>query len=123
MLPYGMTFKNSVKVHNLFHDLLNRVSDIVVKIPNYKELKGDPEILLLICNLVENMMTKNSSKIDKKDLAICIVENIFGELTDAEKTALDTNIQFLYNNNKIKKQKFYKVIGYYVIDYIKRKFL
>jgi hypothetical protein len=123
MLPYGMTFKNTVKVHNLFHDLLNKVSDIIVKIPNYKDLKGDPEILLLICNLVENMMTKNSSKIDKKDLAICVYENIFGELTDEEKISLDTNIQFLYNNNKIKKQKLFKIVGYYVFDYIKRRLL
>jgi hypothetical protein len=123
MLPFGLSLKNSLKVHNLFHDLLNKVSDIVLKLPNYRELKDDPEIVLLICNLVENFMTKNVSKIDKKDLVICIYENVFGELSNDEKTALEIHIQFLYNNKTIKRQKFYKIIGYIVYDYIKRRFL
>lgn len=123
MLPYGMKLKNTLKVHNIFHDLLNKVSETISKLPDYKSLKGDPETLKLICCLVENEMSKNTSKIDKKDLVICIVESVFGDLTENEKTNLDTQIQFLHNNGQIKKEKFYKIVGFYLFDYIKRRFL
>jgi len=121
-LPFGLKLKFTLKIHDQFNSILKDVYDIITKIPEYKELKDDPEFLTLICCLVENMMGKNKLKIDKCDLVICIYDKLFS-ITDDEKDKLKPMIQYLWNNGKIKKQKYYKLAFHYVGDWVARKFL
>ena len=121
-LPLGLSFKNSLLTHASFHGLLNDVYDIIKTIPNISELKTDPEFLLLVCRIVECKMGKNKQNIDKKDLVINILDKVF-TLTDGEKEIFKANIQFLYDNNKIKKVSVLKLAILYVGEWVNRRFL
>jgi len=100
----GVPIKHSLIKHTMFYNLMD---DIINKIKNeiksIEKLKLDPELTLLVCNLIENTIpTGNKYKIDKKDLSLQILTNIFA-LHDGEKEIINQQIEFLYNNNKIKK--------------------
>ena len=120
-LPSGMTLKRSLQAHDLYHTTLQRILDIVQKIPQYLDIKDDPETLLLVCNLIENIVPTNS-KIDKQALAVDIMTGLYS-LTPDEQTKTKTQIQFLYNNKKIKKTGLVKMSVSFVTNWIKKKFL
>ena len=101
---------------------MNEISGVLKEIHAIEDLRHDPELALLICNLIENTLTSNKWKIDKKELAVSIHDNLF-TTTDDEKDKLRLQIQFFYDNGKIKKQKWYKLVGGYVKDWVFRKFL
>lgn len=119
-LPFGLQFKNTLDAHTKFHTLLNDITKILKQIHALEDLKKDPELLLLICNLVKNSINVNKWKIDKKELVVAI--QLFND-TDDEKAQIRSLIQFFYDNNKIKKQKRHKLIMSYSADWLKRKFL
>jgi len=119
---FGLALKNTLKAHIKFHEILNDITKIIKSIHAIDDLKHDPELLLLICNLIENTMKRNESKLDKKELALSIHDNIFND-SDNEKEDIRRKIQFFYDNNKIKKKKWYKLVFTYGSNWIKRKFL
>jgi hypothetical protein len=121
-LPFGLKLKHSLKIHDVFHSLITKISDLVKQIPNHIDLKNEPELLLMVCNLVENMIYSNKYKIDKKDLCLCIMDDLYN-LTDAERVSFSNQIQFMYDNGQIKKQPIYKLALHYAFDWITRKFL
>lgn len=114
-----------VKNH-LFQDL--KITDIkkqiierINKFPDLQKYKSDVEFLLLICNMVEHLVSKKD-KISKKQLVIEIFNQVF-PLNENEVRALEQNIDFLWNNKKIKKQSYYRLFKTGVFEWIKRKFL
>jgi hypothetical protein len=122
-LPFGLKFKNTLGVHQKFNSVISKITEIIKEVPNHQDLKNDPELLLLICNLVENFFyTRNKNKIDKRDIVICILDDLYN-ITDEEKTVYEQQIQFLHNNNQIKKQPLHQIIGHYIIDWLNRRFL
>jgi hypothetical protein len=121
-LPFGLTLKHSLCSHHTYHNLVSEISSVLKEIHAIEDLKSDPELLLLVCNLIENTLTSNKWKIDKKELAVSIHDNLFST-TDEEKTAVRLQIQFFYDNGKIKKKKWYKLVLVYSMEWIKRKFL
>lgn len=68
---------------------------------NDGKFKIDSEMLVLICNMVEHLIQKKD-KISKKDLALDILESLFG-LTPEEKASISSNIEFIHSNSMIKK--------------------
>jgi hypothetical protein len=123
-LPYGLKLKNTLHSHSSFHGLINEISGVLKEIHALEDLKNDPELLLLICNLVENapQLVKNKWRLDKKELCLSIHENLFNS-TEEEKVLLRQSIQFFYDNGKIKRKKWWKLLTIYAMDWIKRKFL
>ncbi len=122
LLPFGLSLKNTLSAHYSYHNLVNEISGVLKEIHAIEDLKSDPELLLLVCNLIENTLTSNKWKIDKKELAVSIHDNLFNT-TEEEKTAIRLQIQFFYDNGKIKKKKWYKLVLVYSMEWIKRKFL
>jgi hypothetical protein len=121
-LPFGLSLKNTLQGHFTFHNTVKEIGDIIRSIHAVEDLKHDPELLLLICNLIENTIIKNKWKIDKKELAISIHDDVFGD-SDEEKDKLKSQIEFFYQNGKIKKTKWWKLLGLYILDWTKRTFL
>lgn len=120
-LPAGLFLKNALNVHYKFHDILDKIHTIITSIKHYEDLKTNPELLLLVCNLIEYHLPDNKKmKLDKRDLALQVMDKLF-TLTDDEKDATAKQIQFLYDNKKIKPVKWYKAVFYSVKEYIKRK--
>jgi hypothetical protein len=121
-LPYFLSYKNSLKLHVLYYETLDAVSDIVKKIPRFELLEYDNELLLVICRLVEiKVSSKKVYKIDKKQLVVDIYANIFGKTNFDVKKKLRSDIQFLYDNKTIKGSNTFKKVAFYTIDYIKRR--
>ena len=124
MQASGVILKNSLKKHTLFYNLID---DIVQKIQSeikaIDKLRLDVELTLLICNLIENSIaTGNKFDINKKQLAIQIMTQIFNLNTD-EQTIISQQIDFLIDHNRIKKVKFLVNVKNFVCELFVKKFL
>ena len=51
-------FKNKINSHVVFNNTVKQIIEEIQKIPKYNDLKGNPEIVLMVCNCVENIITK-----------------------------------------------------------------
>ena len=108
-----LPLKNNLKKHNDFYTLLNLIVDKIQRdIPELTALcvNGSVELELvnLVCNLVENAIPNgNILKIDKKSLVLKVLTKVFS-LAPVEVVNLSNQIDYLYNNNKIKKLKLRK---------------
>ena len=100
-------FVHALEKNNIFNCIRDVIIQKLQKIPELQKLKLNPELTLLVCNIIENFISNNSKnhKIDKKQLAIEILTTTFG-LTILEIQQLKDQIDFLYNNKKIKKVYF-----------------
>lgn len=78
---------------------------IVAKIqamPDLQDLKFDPDIILYVCNVIENNIKQNESKtIDKKKIVIDILQKCH-PFTAPELIILNKMIEFLHSNQLIK---------------------
>ena len=74
-------------------------------------------------HLINNQKKQLNEKIDKKNLVIEAYKQLFHNVTPQDLTNLSDNIEYLYNNNKIKKVKITDVVSKSCIDWIKRKIL
>jgi hypothetical protein len=99
----NLSINNSSKSTILKNEIMDFILKDIQKIPNFQMLKNDVEILLHICNLIENLISKNKQKIDKKQLVIDIMCQVFYLNSDVEKDAVAKQIQFLYDNKLITK--------------------
>ena len=97
----SLSINNSGKSTILKNEIIDFILKDIQKIPNSQSLKNDVEILLHICNLIENLISKNKQKINKKQLVIDIMTQVFYLNSDDEKNALEKQIQFLYDNKLI----------------------
>ena len=99
--PDLVVFKNVLRKNKIESD----IGDIIVKKicllgSDLKKYKFDAEFLLYVCNLIEHLV--GSNKIDKKKLAISILNSIF-TLNLNEIEVLSSLIEFLHSNQLIKK--------------------
>jgi hypothetical protein len=116
--------KNNLEKHFVFNNTVASLHEKLNTIHDISKLRLDPELTLLVCNLVENTVGDNDKmKLDKKELVVLILAKVFTDLSDAEKESIKTQIQFLFNNGKIKKVKTSKKVWYYFKEWVKRRFL
>ena len=67
--------------------------------------RGSPELLKFIGNVIENSINKgNKHKVDKLALCLDILGAVFPNFSQAEKDSAKTLIQFMLENNQIKRQ-------------------
>jgi len=114
-------FKRQLAKVDLEKHLLHVLDERIKSLPNYAELRLNPEMILLCTNLIENGC-KKKDKIQKKELALRVLTSIFNYNAVDIKNAGDT-IEFLHANKRIKRIKVIKKIGLLVLDCIKRKWL
>jgi len=116
-------FQHSLKTLSTTTEVRQLILDKLKDIPQLQTLKFCPELLLFICNLIENaVQDRKIKKIDKKEFVISIVSEIFS-LSEEEKPIYDNMIEFLHNNKKIKKVDLLKITCYSVWGWMKRRVL
>ena len=109
-------FKNKINSHVVFNNTVKQIAEEIQKIPKYNDLKGNPEIVLMVCNCVENIITKKEC--NKKELVKEIMKIVFN-LNDVEiKT-----IECFWSNNMIVKIKRIQKVGKLIGSWFYRKFL
>ena len=93
-----------VKRIEIKNKIITRIGELGLVISNYR---NSTEFLLLILNLIEHLVVKKD-KINKKELAIEILNEVFG-LNELERNNVDSNIEFLHQNKNIKKVSMWKL--------------
>ena len=115
-------FKNNIKSHVIFNKTVDQIIEELKKeIPKIHEMKEQPELILLICNCVENII-KKSDNCDKKKIVIEVMKSLFN-LNNEEITKVDSSIECFCSNNMITKIKKIEKIGIMFGNWFSRKFL
>jgi len=91
--------KNTLSVAAHKKNLKDSIIAKIVEIDKHETLKFDNELLIFICNCIENAL---DVKMDKKALALDILHTVF-ELSMDDRMILGTSIDFLCNNKLVKK--------------------
>lgn len=113
-------FENSLALHEFTFGLIKSLSEQIKNIPEFKSLKLNPELTKFLCKSVNQLIddglkSKAFSKkqlllINKTTLIIQILKDIF-TLTDEELTQVESQIDFLNNNNLVKDKSILSNIG------------
>ncbi len=111
--------KNTLQKHSLINTVKNDTISVIQAIPKFDQLKLDLEMTSYVCNLIENAVL-GKTKLDKKALVVEILTDVFG-LTDDETHLLDNQIQYLFDNDKIKKISMLKYIGKTLLSWFVKK--
>ena len=117
-------FENTVAMHIKQNNIINEVTEIITKIPNYEKLKFDPEIVKYVVNVIENLIKKCDKKeINKLELASNILIKVWDLKEEQDLDILVKQIKFLNNNGAIQKVSKSKKYGKYIKDWLVKKLL
>lgn len=114
-------FKRQLARSDLERRLMDMLEEKVKSLPSYEQLRLNPELILLCCNLIENGCNKKD-QVDKKVLCINVLDSVFNYTND-EKRQVDDSIEFLWATKRIKRIHIVKKLIYYLLDILKRRFL
>ena len=120
-----ITPKNSLSKDIKISRIIESISMKVLEIPNIKTLHLNLEILKMICIMIEHSIDnkKEKVKIDKKNICMQIYNKVFGALNGDILKGIEANIQYLWENDMIKKKKVWSIVKHSVMDWINRKIL
>ncbi len=83
-------------------DLTKGIESKIKLMPDFNDLKFDPDIILYVCDIIENNIKQNETKtIDKKQIVISILQKCY-TFTSVELVILNKMIEFLHSNHLIK---------------------
>jgi hypothetical protein len=108
----------TIKKAEIINKIIKRVQDF----PDFRNFKDDMETLLFVCMLVEHLVInkKDKEKIDKKELVIEVYEKCFGA-NQINKESIGRNVQFLFDNKRIKKISIVRIICGSLNEWFNRK--
>ena len=86
---------------------------------NLTNYKTDNEFIILICNLVEYLVSKKDS-INKKELVLSVFNDLYG-LTPEEQDHLKNTIDIIHLQNKIKKISYWKLFKCGISEFFFKK--
>jgi hypothetical protein len=115
-----ITPKNDLALKIKTDSIRTKIIERVSKFENLQSYRSNQELLVLICNSIEHLVSKGT-KISKLDLAISICDNLFLDLTDEEKVKIKDTINFIHQNGFIKKIPYYKLFCITLVEYFKSK--
>jgi len=124
MKPANGLWKDA-KISKVHQRVLDRLTDLPKEV---RENRHNMELLILVCNLIENAGINNKERpekqrIDKKVLLMQIYSSLYGNLGPADIDLLSKNIEFIYDRGLIVMHSTWKKCLYCVGDWIKRKVL
>lgn len=114
--------KNKLKELARKNELFDMIVEKILEIKDYTSLKFDNELLVFVCNCIENGLYKKKKKykLDKKTLCLEIYHKVF-TLTEKEKEQISNSIEFLCQNKMIDITPVFKKYGTILLHYIKSK--
>ena len=114
-------FKHTLASHIEQNKIIDEITQIISQIPNFINLKMDPEVTVYVCNVIEQKIKGEHKKnVSKLNLATLILTKVWN-LEENELDAVIKQIQFLNNNGGIKKVSKSKKYGKYLKQWIIKK--
>jgi hypothetical protein len=111
--------KNSIKIFTKGNIIVDQIIKHVQTIPNYQNLKNDMELLEYICQMIEEMVKKGNrkkqNKIDKQQLVINILQQLF-QLNPNEIDQVKKTIEYFVANGIVKKKTVLKKLFTCLVD-------
>ena len=93
--------KNSLKKREKRQKIKQAIKEKVLSIHDHQQLRTngviDPELILMVCNCVENTIKKKAG-VDKKSFVVEILGEIFQNLSQAEREHICHQCQFYFDN-------------------------
>ena len=98
----------SMRHHKASCDLVKDLINVIQAIPEYHIIKNEKfnDLVCYLCNLIENGNYKSTKgfKINKKDVAISVIVQLFPELDNEEgKNRIGSAIEFCIDQKLVKK--------------------
>lgn len=116
--------KNTLKKRDKKQKIINAIKEKVTGLHNYQALRNnnsfDPELILMICNCVENSIKKHAG-IDKKEFVIDILNSIYVNLNPQEIEYVKSQCQYNFDNELIEVISTVYKAGSILYNYIKSK--
>ena len=107
--------KNTLSLAAHKCDLTNAIVVRVKEIDNHQALKFDNELLIFVCNCIENALTKK--EIDKKEMCLDVFDKLFS-LNVQDKAVISSSMDFLCNNKLVERipsiQKYSAILSHYI---------
>ena len=92
----------SLKKHFNQHSIETFILNEISQINEIQKFKNDISLLLFVCNLVENVLTKTKQGETKEAIVVNVLQKIFN-LNEEEIETVKQNIKFLLETKQIKK--------------------
>ena len=116
--------KNSLKRREKRQKIKQAIKEKVLSISDHQQLRTngviDPELILMVCNCVENTIKKKSG-VDKKSFVVEILGEIFQNLSQAEREHICHQCQFYFDNALIEVIPLVTKISSIGFNYLKSK--
>lgn len=120
----NVKFKNNLSKHNIVYSLIEQISEKIKLIPQHEKLRTEIELVKTCCNIVENLVQRKNKKqkqpIDKKQLVVDALNIVFN-YSDPEKALVFSLIDYLFNNDQIKRFSYYKLSKQFLSSIIQTK--
>ena len=114
-------FKHTLASHIEQNKIIDEITQIISQIPNFINLKMDPEVTVYVCNVIEQKIKGEHKKnVSKLNLATLILTKVWN-LEENELDIVIKQIKFLDNNQQIKKVSKSKKYGKYLKQWIIKK--
>lgn len=104
-----VAFKNSLDVFVKENKLIADLGRKIRELPEYNSLKLDVELTLYVAKVIENEVI-NKTPEERKELIIKVINQIH-PLSPSETKILESQINFLSDHKKIKKQSSFKAFS------------
>jgi hypothetical protein len=111
--------KHNLLADKKYADALSIIVGRIRGLPSYMNYRADMECLLLICSMIEHIVTKGDGT-NKQELCLECLNNIFN-LTPTEIETSKNSIEFLMNHNRIKKLNTFYVMIKTCLAFFKKK--
>ncbi len=116
--------QNSLRQKEKKDKIKTAIKARITSITNYHTLRTggliDQELILMVCNCVENLVKKKYG-IDKKSFVVEIMSELFPGLSQLEREHVANACQFLFDNLLIQMVPILEKSKYIVWSWIKRK--
>jgi len=112
--------KNSLNRTLQKSEIVDKIVKRVQSLPDFRNFKDDLETLLFVCLLVEHLVInkKDKEKMDKKEIVLAVYSKVYGQVNI---DLLSKNIEFLFENKRIKKVSIGKMICGTLSEWFSRK--
>lgn len=119
--PQNGLYKEA-KIHKVQNQILDRITNLPEPV---RRDKFNMELILMICLMIEqkinNKDKKEKMKIDKKLVAIQIMQSLFGQLRPDDIKTITDHIEYLHDHGEIVKIPFWKLVPACIYEWVAKK--